>query len=150
MFVQMMETKTILNPDKRLGPIPGEVFVNFSVSIRLLVLNWQVWLAVIFRISFRVALFIYLNPDIDVLHALYMAGVDVGHQFFSRAEMVIVGFHSHWLNGIDYIGKTASKVTVIKNRFYLLLHPDILVFLNVCHGSIYHHMLLAIPLDILI
>ncbi|KAL6994530.1 hypothetical protein U1Q18_012632 [Sarracenia purpurea var. burkii] len=39
-------------------------------------------------------------------------GVDVGHQFFSRAEMVAVGFHSHWLNGIDYIGKsrkTAGK-----------------------------------------
>uniref|UniRef100_A0A803MZI4 Uncharacterized protein n=1 Tax=Chenopodium quinoa TaxID=63459 RepID=A0A803MZI4_CHEQI len=31
-------------------------------------------------------------------------GVDVGHQFFSRAEMVAVGFHSHWLNGIDYMG----------------------------------------------
>ncbi|XP_028114775.1 histone-lysine N-methyltransferase, H3 lysine-9 specific SUVH4-like [Camellia sinensis] len=36
-------------------------------------------------------------------------GIDVGHQFFSRAEMVAVGFHSHWLNGIDYIGQTASK-----------------------------------------
>ncbi|KAL8036915.1 hypothetical protein ABFS82_11G007700 [Erythranthe guttata] len=35
-------------------------------------------------------------------------GIDVGHQFFSRAEMVVVGFHNHWLNGIDYIGKTAS------------------------------------------
>ncbi|XP_074275161.1 histone-lysine N-methyltransferase, H3 lysine-9 specific SUVH4-like isoform X2 [Silene latifolia] len=32
-------------------------------------------------------------------------GVDVGHQFFSRAEMVAVGFHSHWLNGIDYMGQ---------------------------------------------
>ncbi|GFQ00795.1 histone-lysine n-methyltransferase h3 lysine-9 specific suvh4 [Phtheirospermum japonicum] len=36
-------------------------------------------------------------------------GVDVGHQFFSRAEMVVVGFHQHWLNGIDYIGKTACS-----------------------------------------
>ncbi|KAI3463150.1 hypothetical protein Pfo_019813 [Paulownia fortunei] len=35
-------------------------------------------------------------------------GIDVGHQFFSRAEMVVVGFHQHWLNGIDYIGKTAG------------------------------------------
>ncbi|KAL2939652.1 Histone-lysine N-methyltransferase H3 lysine-9 specific SUVH4 [Bienertia sinuspersici] len=33
-------------------------------------------------------------------------GVDVGHQFFSRAEMVAVGFHSHWLNGIDYMGQS--------------------------------------------
>ncbi|KAJ4729557.1 histone-lysine N-methyltransferase, H3 lysine-9 specific SUVH4 [Melia azedarach] len=31
-------------------------------------------------------------------------GVNVGHQFYSRAEMVAVGFHSHWLNGIDYMG----------------------------------------------
>lgn len=37
-------------------------------------------------------------------------GIDVGYQFFSRAEMVAIGFHSHWLNGIDYIGKTAKKV----------------------------------------
>lgn len=32
-------------------------------------------------------------------------GIDVGHQFFSRAEMVALGFHSHWLNGIDFIGQ---------------------------------------------
>lgn len=37
-----------------------------------------------------------------------MAGVEVGHQFFSRAEMVAVGFHSHWLNGIDYMGQSYS------------------------------------------
>ncbi|XAR52062.1 Histone-lysine N-methyltransferase [Bertholletia excelsa] len=36
-------------------------------------------------------------------------GIDVGHQFFSRAEMVVVGFHSHWLNGIDYIGRNGWK-----------------------------------------
>ncbi|RVW45206.1 Histone-lysine N-methyltransferase, H3 lysine-9 specific SUVH4 [Vitis vinifera] len=38
-----------------------------------------------------------------------MAGVDVGHQFFSRAEMVAVGFHSHWLNGIDYMGQSYNR-----------------------------------------
>ncbi|KAL3526246.1 hypothetical protein ACH5RR_010902 [Cinchona calisaya] len=32
-------------------------------------------------------------------------GIEVGHQFFSRAEMVVLGFHSHWLNGIDFIGQ---------------------------------------------
>ncbi|KAI3503648.1 hypothetical protein L1887_32095 [Cichorium endivia] len=37
-------------------------------------------------------------------------GVDVGHQFFSRCEMVVVGFHNHWLCGIDYIGLGAQKV----------------------------------------
>ncbi|XP_071693048.1 histone-lysine N-methyltransferase, H3 lysine-9 specific SUVH4-like [Rutidosis leptorrhynchoides] len=35
-------------------------------------------------------------------------GVDVGHQFFSRCEMVTVGFHNHWLNGIDYIGSSSK------------------------------------------
>ncbi|KAL8134510.1 histone-lysine N-methyltransferase, H3 lysine-9 specific SUVH4-like isoform X2 [Apium graveolens] len=37
-------------------------------------------------------------------------GIDVGHQFFSRAEMVAAGFHNHWLNGIDYVGKNGSKI----------------------------------------
>ncbi|KAL9669413.1 hypothetical protein QQ045_006960 [Rhodiola kirilowii] len=37
-------------------------------------------------------------------------GIDVGYQFFSRAEMVVVGFHSHWLNGIDYMGQAYRKV----------------------------------------
>ncbi|KAK9271712.1 hypothetical protein L1049_002075 [Liquidambar formosana] len=36
-------------------------------------------------------------------------GIDVGHQFFSRAEMVVTGFHSHWLNGIDYMGQSYKK-----------------------------------------
>ncbi|KAL6135975.1 hypothetical protein ACLB2K_068200 [Fragaria x ananassa] len=36
-------------------------------------------------------------------------GIDVGHQFYSRAEMVAVGFHNHWLNGIDYMGQSYSK-----------------------------------------
>ncbi|RXH69693.1 hypothetical protein DVH24_037477 [Malus domestica] len=37
-------------------------------------------------------------------------GIDVGHQFYSRAEMVAVGFHSHWLNGIDFMGQNYGKV----------------------------------------
>ncbi|XP_004493077.1 histone-lysine N-methyltransferase, H3 lysine-9 specific SUVH4 [Cicer arietinum] len=37
-------------------------------------------------------------------------GIEVGYQFYSRAEMVAVGFHSHWLNGIDFIGQSYSKV----------------------------------------
>lgn len=46
-------------------------------------------------------------------------GVDVGHQFFSRAEMVAVGFHSHWLNGIDYMGQTYYKGEYCKYTFPL-------------------------------
>ncbi|CAO2172614.1 unnamed protein product [Urochloa humidicola] len=33
-----------------------------------------------------------------------LPGIDVGDQFYSRAEMVVLGIHSHWLNGIDYMG----------------------------------------------
>ncbi|KAJ0590291.1 putative [histone H3]-lysine(4) N-trimethyltransferase [Helianthus annuus] len=36
-------------------------------------------------------------------------GVDVGHQFFSPCEMVTVGFHNHWLSGIDYIGASFQQ-----------------------------------------
>ncbi|XP_057530846.1 histone-lysine N-methyltransferase, H3 lysine-9 specific SUVH4-like [Amaranthus tricolor] len=46
-------------------------------------------------------------------------GVDVGHQFFSRAEMVAVGFHSHWLNGIDYMGQEYCKGEYSKYTFPL-------------------------------
>ncbi|KAL3572535.1 hypothetical protein D5086_026439 [Populus alba] len=38
-----------------------------------------------------------------------LPGINVGHRFYSRAEMVAVGFHSHWLNGIDYMGKFYKK-----------------------------------------
>uniref|UniRef100_A0A2C9W119 Histone-lysine N-methyltransferase n=1 Tax=Manihot esculenta TaxID=3983 RepID=A0A2C9W119_MANES len=38
-----------------------------------------------------------------------LPGINVGHQFYSRAEMVAVGFHSHWLNGIDYMGMSYRK-----------------------------------------
>ncbi|XP_062105321.1 histone-lysine N-methyltransferase, H3 lysine-9 specific SUVH4 [Humulus lupulus] len=44
-------------------------------------------------------------------------GIDVGHQFYSRAEMVVVGFHSHWLNGIDYMGQLYSKGEYSKYTF---------------------------------
>ncbi|XP_011033766.1 PREDICTED: histone-lysine N-methyltransferase, H3 lysine-9 specific SUVH4 isoform X2 [Populus euphratica] len=38
-----------------------------------------------------------------------LPGINVGHRFYSRAEMVAVGFHSHWLNGIDYMGQSYKK-----------------------------------------
>ncbi|KAI9382504.1 hypothetical protein POPTR_014G143900v4 [Populus trichocarpa] len=38
-----------------------------------------------------------------------LPGINVGHRFYSRAEMVAVGFHSHWLNGIDYMGQFYKK-----------------------------------------
>lgn len=47
------------------------------------------------------------KPD-ELYLPCVITGIDVGHQFFSRAEMVVVGFHQHWLNGIDFIGTTAG------------------------------------------
>lgn len=52
-----------------------------------------------------------------VLDLLSMIGVHVGHQFYSRAEMVAVGFHSHWLNGIDYMGMSYKGVPHFSLRF---------------------------------
>jgi hypothetical protein len=43
---------------------------------------------------------------------LLIEGIEVGYQFYSRAEMVAVGFHSHWLNGIDYMGQSYTKVVI--------------------------------------
>ncbi|MCI19460.1 Histone-lysine N-methyltransferase H3 lysine-9 specific SUVH4-like, partial [Trifolium medium] len=36
-----------------------------------------------------------LYPEKRIGH---IPGIEVGYQFYSRAEMVAVGFHSHWLN----------------------------------------------------
>lgn len=47
-----------------------------------------------------------LYPEKTIGH---IPGIDVGYQFYSRAEMVAIGFHSHWLNGIDYIGESKGK-----------------------------------------
>ncbi|KAJ0110670.1 hypothetical protein Patl1_02539 [Pistacia atlantica] len=43
-------------------------------------------------------------------------GINVGHQFYSRSEMVAVGFHSHWLNGIDYMGMSYGRVKLSSYR----------------------------------
>ncbi|KAI3976169.1 hypothetical protein MKX01_022091 [Papaver californicum] len=45
----------------------------------------------------------------------HLPGVDVGHQFYSRAEMCVVGFHNHWLNGIDFMGIKFNKMAEFKN-----------------------------------
>jgi hypothetical protein len=52
-------------------------------------------------------------------------GIEVGYQFYSRAEMVAVGFHSHWLNGIDFIGQSYSK-TVIQLLGTLFLRSSLI------------------------
>lgn len=52
-----------------------------------------------------------LNPDKQVGP---IPGVSVGQQFLSRAEMVVIGLHSHWLNGIDYIGAVKGRMTDVE------------------------------------
>ncbi|XP_042436530.1 histone-lysine N-methyltransferase, H3 lysine-9 specific SUVH4-like isoform X4 [Zingiber officinale] len=47
-----------------------------------------------------------LYPEKRIGH---LPGIDVGHQFYSRAEMVVLGVHSHWLSGIDYMGMSYAK-----------------------------------------
>ncbi|AQK98389.1 Histone-lysine N-methyltransferase H3 lysine-9 specific SUVH4 [Zea mays] len=42
------------------------------------------------------------RPDLKAITKV--PWLDVGDQFYSRAEMVVLGIHSHWLNGIDYMG----------------------------------------------
>ncbi|XP_070667093.1 histone-lysine N-methyltransferase, H3 lysine-9 specific SUVH4-like isoform X1 [Malus domestica] len=48
-----------------------------------------------------------LFPEKQIGH---LPGIAVGHQFYSRAEMVALRFHSHWLNGIDFVGESKGKV----------------------------------------
>ena len=35
----------------------------------------------------------------------------MGHKFFSRAEVVSIGLHSHSLKGIDFVDKVTDKVS---------------------------------------
>ena len=62
---------------------------------------------------------------------LLVAGIAVGHQFYSRAEMVVVGFHSHWLNGIDYMGQSYSKgvMTFFFLNPYVCVHIYIYIYI---------------------
>ncbi|PWA88914.1 histone-lysine N-methyltransferase, H3 lysine-9 specific SUVH4 [Artemisia annua] len=39
----------------------------------------------------------------------HLPGIDVGHRFCSRTEMVAVGLHSNWISGIDYMGQKYIK-----------------------------------------
>lgn len=90
------------------------------------------WFSKVSTISITLAWdkFEELESNIDANLSGMMAGIDVGHQFFSRAEMVVVGFFSHWLNGIDYIGQNGSKVYVLEGlQLPLLLSLGLFVHL---------------------
>ncbi|XP_019078091.1 histone-lysine N-methyltransferase, H3 lysine-9 specific SUVH4 isoform X2 [Vitis vinifera] len=57
------------------------------------------------------------RPDLKAMNKMsknkkrlgHLPGVSVGQQFFSRAEMVVVGLHGRWMSGIDYMGKSYKK-----------------------------------------
>lgn len=56
-----------------------------------------------------------LYISLQSLNLSTLIGIDVGDQFYSRAEMVALGIHSHWLNGIDYMGvKYQDKVNLVE------------------------------------
>lgn len=55
---------------------------------------------------------------------LSSAGIDVGYQFYSRAEMVALGLHTHCLNDVDYMG--FSYKTMVCMYVYLLPHTSFL------------------------
>ncbi|XP_062230234.1 histone-lysine N-methyltransferase, H3 lysine-9 specific SUVH4-like isoform X3 [Phragmites australis] len=58
-----------------------------------------------------------LYPEKRIGH---LPGIDVGDQFYSRAEMVVLGIHSHWLNGIDYMGVKYEGKEEYKNLTFPL------------------------------
>ncbi|KAM6589787.1 hypothetical protein CsatA_012392 [Cannabis sativa] len=62
------------------------------------------------------------RPDLKVISEMFkkrtlkpertfghIPGIEVGRQFFSRSEMVVVGLHGHWLRGIDYMGDSNGQ-----------------------------------------
>nr|XP_043625388.1 histone-lysine N-methyltransferase, H3 lysine-9 specific SUVH4-like isoform X2 [Erigeron canadensis] len=51
----------------------------------------------------------------------HLPGIDVGYQFYSRAEMVALGLHSHWFTGIDYIGESCKKTELKGYTFPLAI-----------------------------
>lgn len=76
--------KEILNPEKTIGPLPGWCMLLKHKQL-------------------------LIPPVLNLTCVVEWTGIDVGYQFYSRAEMVAVGFHGHWLNGIDYIGKSKGE-----------------------------------------
>uniref|UniRef100_A0ACD5U3H3 Uncharacterized protein n=1 Tax=Avena sativa TaxID=4498 RepID=A0ACD5U3H3_AVESA len=59
-----------------------------------------------------------LYPEKRIGH---LPGVEVGDQFYSRAEMVVLGIHGHWMKGIDYVGsKYEDKVRLVEWIFKII------------------------------
>jgi hypothetical protein len=86
---------------------------------------WVIIVALCFFFFFCIDLpwyaWIYLSYE-------HLAGITVGHKFFSRDDMVATGFRGHWLNGIDYIRKLCGKLVCIYISFYLDCKKYIFLF----------------------
>ncbi|KAL4587109.1 hypothetical protein LXL04_011759 [Taraxacum kok-saghyz] len=65
----------------------------------------------------------------------HLPGIDVGYQFYSRAEMVALGFHSHWLNDIDYMGESYVKMEELKGYTFPLAVALVLSDSGQCEGD---------------
>ncbi|CAN0929159.1 Histone-lysine N-methyltransferase, H3 lysine-9 specific SUVH4 [Linum grandiflorum] len=48
-----------------------------------------------------------------------LPGIVAGHRFFSRAEMVAIGFELRWLTGIDYLRKYSKRLMQNNSTPYL-------------------------------
>ncbi|KAG6785306.1 hypothetical protein POTOM_011036 [Populus tomentosa] len=84
-----------------------------------------------------------------------LPGISVGHRFYSRAEMVAVGFHSHWLNGIDYMGQSYRKGVDVSCPFLFALDvrfwlSTIEVFLLCSIVMVYHNYTFPLAVAIVI
>lgn len=99
----MMHSKACLNPEKRIGEVPGQMTVLSSCYDN----------SITMRSGYFYLIIIYFQ--------LIMSGLKVGHQFYSRAEMVVLGFHGHWLNGIDYLGVKYKEVLQLHIALKVLL-----------------------------
>ncbi|KAF5187313.1 Histone-lysine N-methyltransferase, H3 lysine-9 specific SUVH4 [Thalictrum thalictroides] len=51
----------------------------------------------------------------------HLPGIDVGHQFYKRTEMVVLGMHTRWMHGIEYIPeKVDCKMEEYKSYIFPL------------------------------
>ncbi|KAK1425932.1 hypothetical protein QVD17_21297 [Tagetes erecta] len=65
----------------------------------------------------------------------HLPGIDVGYQFYSRAEMLALGLHTHWLNAVDYMGLSYKNKTMEEFK----AHTFPLAIAIVLSGLYQHH-----------
>ena len=91
----MQESGAVLYREKMIGHLPGQCIFHFQLE-NILQNNPVVFVCVV--------TFFILVYKLKLINVSILVGIEVGDQFYSRAEMVALGIHSHWLKGIDYMG----------------------------------------------